>query len=58
MLLYSVILVVGVLNLALGYWAAVRLGLGPHDYVAARQAPVTSSSSLGATADAVTETDL
>ena len=44
MLLYSVILLVGILNLALGYWAAVRLGLGPHNYVAASQSPVTASS--------------
>ena len=57
MLFYSVIVVVGVLNLALGYWAAVRLGFGPQDDVAACQSPVTASFP-GETADAVTETVL
>ena len=56
MLLYSVILVVGILNLAVGYWAAVRLGFGPHNYVAARQTPVTPSTTLPETVDTAAET--
>ena len=56
MLMYSVILVVGILNLALGYWAAVRLGFGPHNYVAARQTSVTPSTTFPETVDTATET--
>ena len=55
MLLYSVILVVGVLNLGLGYWAAVRLGFGPHGHVAASPTALTPSPTLPETVDAVAE---